>query len=453
LNLKSIKGVFQLVKRVDVVVNSIAILPIRNITGNPQDNYFCEGISEDLIFRLSRVNDVYVHPLEDVLALGRTSTTPEGIRKALGVKYLVLGSLQHISDSLSIQLELFETKSRDRLYSERYCCYNKERFSLLSKVSQDLLFQIVGRVSGESKAALAAHSSSNIIANDLYLQARQAQRQAVSWNEQTQMIKLYESAVSADSSFALARAYLAVAYASCYDEWTGDTLWIRKAKAQAEKAVALAPDLPEAYFALGKVMTASGNYIGGEKAYNKALELRPDYREPRYALAELYWTGGRLKESMALFNQLLQLSREFGDCRDEAWALHNLGWRHHWLNEFDISQDYHKAALKISRQIGDDKGEIWALYNLGMINRKLGKYEKALKLARETNDRISEIWSLRYLAQNYLVLGDTYSAAQQYLSAMEILKELDFSPAKVYLLAKYAKLMLDQGNITQAQDT
>jgi tetratricopeptide (TPR) repeat protein len=527
-------------KEVKAPVNSVAVLPIRNITSNPLDNYFCEGLSEDLIFRLSRVNDIYVHPLENVLALGAVSKTPKGIRQALGVKYLISGSLQHKSDSLSIQLELFETKNGERLFSERYCCFEKDRFNILLKASQDILFQIVGRVSGEAKAALAAHSSSNLMANDLYLQARQAQRKAVSWADQQQVIKLFESAVTADSNFALARAYLAVAYAVCYSDWTKDTLWIIKAKSQAEKAVTLAPDLPEAYFALGKAMTADYNYIEGEKAYNKALELRPDYREPRNALAELYWQDGRIKESMALFTQLLEQSQAFGDRRDEAWALHNLGWRHHWQNEFEISQTYHQKVLKISREIGDQNGETWALYNLGMINRRLGKYDQALKfynidlnkthqignrilesyilnelgiinniignynnalvfhsqsleiaaetgnkhaqcvpltnigdvqhnlgedslafknqlkaliLARETKNPISEIWCLRYLAQNYSALGDTETALQQYTSAFVILKELDFSPARVFVLTKYGKLLINQGKIIQAKDS
>jgi tetratricopeptide (TPR) repeat protein/TolB-like protein len=540
LSPEGIKGIFGIVKEAKVSVNSVAILPIRNITGNPQDNYFCEGISEDLIFRLSRVKEVYIHPLENVLALGTTSTTPKGIRNALGVKYLVLGSLQHTADSLSIQLEVFETGSGSRLFSKRYLAPDVERFNLLSEASQDILFQIVGRVSGEAKAALAAHSSLNVIANDLYLHARQAQRKAISYEDQLQVIRLYETAITTDGNFALARAYLATAYANCYNEWSKDTLYLVKSKQQAEKGIAIAPDLPEAYFALGKAMTTGDNYLEGEKAYNKALELRPDYREPRYALAELYWADGRLEESMALFKQLLELSREFGDRRDEAWALHNLGWRYHWLNKFDISKTQHENSLKIFREIGDRKGEVWALYNLGMINRKIGKYDKALKfnndvlnitrqigdrllesytlnelglindyhgdydnalqfytqsfeiaaetgnkhaqcvpltnigdvqhslgedslalenqlnalkLARETKNPISEMWCLRYLAQIYLVLGDTTSSLKQYAFAFEILKEMDFSPARVFILTKYAKLMINQGKIIQAKDS
>ena len=71
----------------------------------------------------------------------------------------------------------------------------------------------------------------------------------------------------------------------------------------------------------------------------------------------------------------------------------------------------------------------------------------------ESNDRLSEIYSLRFLGQNYLALGDTSSAFQQYSRAYEILKEVDFPPGRVFILSKYAKLMLDQGKIAQAKDT
>lgn len=80
------------------------------------------------------------------------------------------------------------------------------RQALLSRIVRGVLFPLVGQVSGEAEAALAAYSSRSAVAGDLYLQARHAQREAVTWDDQQRILRLYESAVASDSGFALARA-------------------------------------------------------------------------------------------------------------------------------------------------------------------------------------------------------------------------------------------------------
>jgi tetratricopeptide (TPR) repeat protein len=121
---------------------------------------------------------------------------------------------------------------------------------------------------------------------------------------------------------------------------------------------------------------------------------------------------------------------------------------------------FHSQSLEIAAETGNKHAQCVPLTNIGDVQHNLGEDSlafknqlKALILARETKNPISEIWCLRYLAQNYSALGDTETALQQYTSAFVILKELDFSPARVFVLTKYGKLLINQGKIIQAKDS
>ena len=454
-----VEQILKLMQNVEVTENSVAVLPLRNLTGSIENQYLCEGMSEDLIFRLSRVQGVYIHQLDGVLAISAGFWTADGMRNALGAKYMVKGSLQLFGDSLLVQWEVIETEYEKRLFSKRYGETVSNRLRLQELVARDVLYQVVGRVSGENEAALAAYSSSNTLANDLYLQARKAQREAVSWEDQQRVLKLYESVIELDSGFALARAHLAEAYARIYGEWQNDTTWVTKARKQAETAVALAPDLPEAYFVLGKAREKGLCYAKAEAAYFRAIKMRPDYPAPHTAMAELYWIEGKQQESVLLFKQSLELTRDFGDRRAEVWALHNIGWRHHWLGDYDISTEEHTSSMNIAREIGDRKGEGWALYNLAMINFKKGDYGQALEIlgktlviGREIVDLVLESYTLNMMAECYRYSGHFMRALKYYKLSLEIAREVGNYSGVAIALNNIGCINTHLGNAELAQD-
>ncbi|MBS1262628.1 MAG: pH-sensitive adenylate cyclase [Calditrichaeota bacterium] len=105
----------QQLQRVEISENRVAVLPLRNLTGSEDRQYICEGIAEELIFRLSGTGELYAYPLSEVLAISENNRTAEGIRRALGVKYLVQGSVQEKRDSLLVVLDVINTETLDRL--------------------------------------------------------------------------------------------------------------------------------------------------------------------------------------------------------------------------------------------------------------------------------------------------------------------------------------------------
>jgi len=416
---------------VKVVENRVAILPLRNLTGDEHQIYFTEGLAEELIFRLSQIDDLYIYPFSDVLALGKKSRSTKRIKQALGVKYLVQGSLQQEGDSLIVVLSVIDTETLDRLSIDRYSAVTSERHNFHDRLVKGVLFPIVGRVSGEAEAAVAMYSSSSSLANDLYLQARHAQRKAITWDDQQNVLKLYESTIMADSSFALVRAHLAEAYVDVYGKWQNDTTWVDRARQEAEIAVALAPDLPEAHYALGKALEKGLQYETAETAYRRAVELRPDYLAPRTQLGSLYGLTGRNQEALLLFRQSLEISQAFGDRRNEATILRAIGKRYNKLSDYPPALKHYIASLKIYREIGNRKGEASSLMSIGIIRRKKGDYDVALekyyaslKITREIGDIDGEASVLNCIGAVHMKRGDYTEAQENYEASLKIKREI-----------------------------
>lgn len=447
--------------KLSVAPNRAAVLPLRNLTGREDQKYLCEGMAEDLIFRLSRVKGIHAYPLEDVLSIGEEFRTAKGVRKALGAKYLVRGSLQRFGDSLTIQWEAVNTDDGERIFSERYSGSESDLTKLLSQAARDVLFAVVGRVSGEDEAALAAFSSKSTFANDLYLQARHAQRKVVTWTEQQGVLKQYEAAVTADGNFALARAGLGEAYATIYGTWDKGKTWLDKAKEQAEKAVELAPDLPEAHYALGLAMDKALQKESAEKAYRRAIELRPAYLHALRDLALLCYSFSerRRDEGTALLRCACEVSRSIGDRIGEARALLLHGFCKVMFvisrlprEEYLASLEKIDTALVTFRELGDHLYEATALRYQGNLRAAIDdpsgaveSYQSSLALARKIGSRKIEAQALNSLGWHHKDRDDLEKALESFSASLVINRDIGNRGWEVTNLFSLASLNLELG--------
>ncbi|NQU04914.1 MAG: tetratricopeptide repeat protein [Calditrichaeota bacterium] len=460
LNPGGIDEILRLVKNTEVPENRVAVLPLRNLTGDNRQDYLTEGLAEELIFRLSRIRDLYVYPLSDVLAIMDTDKSMKSIRKALGVKYLIQGNLQQQGDSLIVVLEVFDTETQNRLSSDRYIEASNELKHLHGHLAKGVLFPIVGRVSGEAEASLAAFASTSSFASDLYLQARHAQRKAVTWDDQKQVLKLYESAISSDSSFALARAHLAEAYAAIYGKWQKDTTWVNKAKQQAVIAVSLTPDLPEAHYALGRTFERRLQYDLAEASYRQAIILRPEYQAPLNALGNLYMLICKNQEALSLFRRSIELSRALGDRRGEARCLNNIGLIHENCGDCDQALELYMESLAIKREIGDSQGEGISLNNIGNIHINRGEYDQALEsynasllIRREIRDRRGEAACLNNIGSIQYRRGEYDQALESYNASLLIRREICDRRGEATCLNNIGSIQYSRGDYDHALES
>ncbi len=407
--------------------NRIAVMPLRNVTGDSANNYICEGVAEDLIFKLMKVQGIHVYSLADIMALDKENRTTRGIKRNLGARYLVQGSLFRADDSLSVRIEVVDTETSQRLFSEGYAEAREQRMSLQDKIARDMLFPIVGRISGEAEASLALHTPANQVASDFYLQARHAQRNATSWSDYQNMLRLYESAVQADSQFALAHAQVAAAYVRVHGQWDNDRRWVELGKQHAATALTLAPDLPEAYLALGLIHVKENDFDEAEQDYLKALSLRPDHRTAFNGLGGLYLRQSRFPEAMSLYERALEAGLEMGDLQGQWFATHYIGHIHASRGNLEQALDFLGKAIVLARETGSKENEATTLNRIGVVYKWKGDYllaiqayEKALSLQREINDLAGQSVTLNSIGSFHYTRGEYDKALDYYKQGLEI---------------------------------
>ncbi len=422
-----IKGILGLKEGLVIPENRVAVLPLRNLTGKIENQYLCDGMAENLIFRLSNIRDIHVHPLEDVMALGGELKTTKGLRKSLGATFLVKGSLQISNDSLVVQWDVFETREGKRLHSKRFHGLNTELAIIQEKSAREVLYQIVGRVTGEVEASLAGFASSNPTANDMYLQAKHAQRDAISWHDNKRVLRLYESVVEIDSLFALGRAELALAYLSMHQSWRKDTSWVEKMKLNAELAVALAPDLPEAHYCMGSIYAYENDYAMAENSYMRSIELRYNYQASLNALAGLYSVTGKFREALALSKRSLQLSKTMGNFESEIKNYDLLGMVYHNFGRYDQAIEQYNKSRDIYKEIGNRRYEALSLQKIAASYYNSGKPEKALdyhiqskEIFRELNFQRAEAGELRFISSTYCMMREYDKALDNSKASLSI---------------------------------
>jgi len=261
---------------------------------------------------------------------------------------------------------------------------------------------LLGRVSGEAEAVLAAFTKTNEIARDLFLRARHNERSAQTWDDVQTTIRLYKQAVFHDSLFVLARAHLAIASASVFQEWSGDSTWIEDAREHVDLCMQHAPELAETHYADARVHTKLFQWQDAEAALFEALRLRPTYRAPRTKLGEIYSFTGRTEEAESLARLSLDLSSELGDKHGEAQSLMLMG--DICLDKVDLENAalYCDSAQSLAIEIGSQSLVNETLIQQGLLATDQGdletaaaKYNEVLEFALQNNElrKLIEMYS------------------------------------------------------------
>jgi TolB-like protein/Flp pilus assembly protein TadD len=321
---------------------SLAVLPFRNLTGTPGDDYFAAGITEAIGAELSKARGLMVVSGKDAQKAGGE----------LGATYLLEGSVQRADDRTRITARLTEASTGRQVWSDRYDRHNKDVFAL-----EDDLARSVGtalRVSLRAGSPDASPPTTSLAAYDAYLRGRfhyrklYDVREAKSPAEAEAARARFEEAVALDPRFAQAQAALGETYASLFFYLEPRKEWEEKAYVAIERALALDPDLAEAYAARGLLAWTLANGFPHERAaadFRHALELNPN-------LVDARWMLGRLYMHVGLFDAAL-------------------------------------SQLEIAQRLAPD--ELRNLNRIGLVYLYQGRYEDALAtLSRLPPDRLDD---------------------------------------------------------------
>lgn len=405
-------------------IDSLAILPFANLSGDPDLEYLSDGVTEGLINNLSRLPKLRVMARSTVFRYhGRELPDPQQVGDELAVRAVLLGRLLRRDDALIIKLELVDTNDGSHLWGEQYVRQTSDILTLEQEISTEISEQLRFKLTTAQRRSLAKRSTESSEAYQLYLKGR------YHWNRRTEegikrSLDYFEKAIALDPGFALAYAGLADAYnlLASYAAKPVPTLFLR-AKATALKALSLDDKLAEAHAALAAVkLWREFDWEAGERGFRKAIELNPGY-----ATAHL-WLALYLAAMQRMDEALLEIT--FGCELDPLSRVLNLNLARiqYFARRFDDSA---RQCLKTIEMFPD---YLIAHRRLGMTYGEQGMFEEAeaeFKTALSLSPKDSETMSA--MAYAYAAAGRTDEARAVFEQIKDIARESYVSP---YSLAR-----------------
>ena len=290
---------------------SIAVLPLVNTSGDPSNDYFSDGLSEELIAVLAKIPSLKIIGRSSSFLFKGKSDDSRTIGEKLGVANLLEGSVRKQGDRVRIVAELINAADGRTLWSETYDRELKDVFAVQSEIAVAVTEQLKIKLLGVPAKSDAAPSNDNLAAYNALQQGTFYFR--LSTEEGTRKAtEFYGEAIRLDPHYALAYANLSSAWRQLAATWlSGDAEaneGYTKARNAAQTALSLAPDLAAAHEALGFVLvTPDFDFAAAEAEFRKAEKLAPADAGPKFALSFLFAVQGRLAEAENIMRQTLAL--------------------------------------------------------------------------------------------------------------------------------------------------
>ena len=277
--------------------DSIAVLPFVNLSGDPENEYFGDGLAEELLNALAGIEGLKVAARTSAFAFKGSSTDVRVIGDTLGVATVLEGSVRRSSDRIRITAQLIDARTGYHLWSDTYDEPLADLFTVQDQIAREIVSALAGRLT-TSNEDLYRGGTTDVQAYDLYLLGRQkwVTRKVPLLREAVQH---FEQAIARDSSFALAWSGLADALDALAWRDPAAMTHAPRARYAAQRALVLDPELPEAWASLGVLaLDFDRDFRVAELALQRAVSLKPSYASPHMWLADVYRFSGRVEESL-----------------------------------------------------------------------------------------------------------------------------------------------------------
>ncbi len=288
---------------------SVAVVYFENLSGVKEDEYFRDGITEDIITELSKIKGLNVFSRSTVLSFRDRAVTPAQISQQLGASYVLTGSLRRAGTRLRINTQLVDTRTDFPLWSERYDRELQDVFEVQDEIARKIAAALRVTLTPQEQAELAAKPTENLQAYDLYLRGKSYARR---WTRQDLEFarQMFENATTLDPRFALAYAAIANVCGLYYYICGRDPVWMERAKVASERATELGPHLPEVDVARAWVLYAGGQIDETIQVVRQAIARKPDCEGGYYVLCRALFSAGRYQELAEIAEVAIQASGE-----------------------------------------------------------------------------------------------------------------------------------------------
>ena len=287
------------------VEKSVAVLYFENLSRSAEDEYFRDGMTEDIITELSKVKTLRVFPRAAVLAYRDQPSTGPQVGQQLNANFVLGGSLRRAGNRLRITAQLVETRSGHSVWAERYDRELNDVFAVQDEIARSITQALRITLSPQEERELASKPTGNLQAYDYYLRGRSFVRRQTRSDLEFAM-QMFEHAILLDPSFALAHAGIGDACGIIYEFHENQSRWLDKGMKSCERALALVPNLPEAMVARARMFYAQKKYDRAIEDVKHALQIRADCPGAYNILARSYFESDRWQEAAALVDDALR---------------------------------------------------------------------------------------------------------------------------------------------------
>ena len=374
---------------------SIAVLPFDNLSRDPDNAYFCEGVQDEILTRLAKVADLKV--------ISRTSTqhfksTPDNlpqIAKQLGVAHILEGSVQKASDRVRVNVQLINALTDAHLWADTYDRKLTDIFAVESEIAKTIAETLQARLTGSEKSLITKTPTVNPEAYELYLKGR------FFWNKRTgadllKSIDYFKQAVEKDQKYALAYAGLADAYVLLPPYGAASpSESFPQAEAAARKALELDDTLAEAHTSLGQVLLFYDlNFAGSTREFERAIAL-----DPNYATAH-HWYGSGPPLALGQFDRAITEGKRAVELDPLSLICNaDLSWT------YFFARRYNEAEAQVRKTLEMDSRFYVAHYYLGEVLQFKGQLTEAIAEYKKAAELDDDPFVLGLLAQAYAKLG------------------------------------------------
>ena len=356
---------------------SIAVLPFANLAGDPEQEYFADGITEDLITELSRFQEIRVIARNSVLTYKTKPVRVQEVGHDLGVRYVLEGSVRKAGGRVRITAQLIDAATGHHLWAERFDRELADIFAVQDEVTGRIVATLAGKLAESERRRARSGQTENLEAYDCVLRGRELwERFTPEANREAR--RLYEKAIELDPDYARAYASLAWTYLVEHSERWGNAedQPLERALELARQGVMVNPASHSNHLALGQVCLSKGLYDEALEALETAIELNPNDADGYAFLARALSFAGRPDEAIDLMDKAQRLNPAA-----PHWYAWNLGMAYYLARRYDDAV----SALRKGRPLGA-MAYRWLAAAYGQLGRELEAKAAAEEYLKRTPD-------------------------------------------------------------------
>jgi TolB-like protein/DNA-binding winged helix-turn-helix (wHTH) protein/Flp pilus assembly protein TadD len=369
-------------------ITSLAVLPLKNLSGDPAQEYFADGMTEEVSGRLSMIRGLRVISRTSVMQFKDTRLSAPEIARKLGVDALVEGSVMREGNRVRIHAQLIRASTDEHFWSETYDRELGDALTLESEVAQSIAQRVEVTFSGEERSRLVAAGPVSPEAYESYLQGMFAKGNSRA--EVEKRIAWFDEAILKDPAFAQAYVGLASAYETLGTVFVGAAASETRPKVinAARKALELDPDLADAHVLLANMYTRQWKWAEAEAEYRRALDLNPNDAAAHDGFSDWLLCHGRMEEALAW-------ARRARDLDPLGPSGHTIGWTLYNAHRYDEAIREFRDVLAVRP---DDTLPLWPLGWALICNHQaeeaIPELEKAVSLTDRSPGVVSAlIWA------------------------------------------------------------